>query len=318
MTDTSTAPLAGKVAVVTGSGQGLGLAYAQELARQGAAVVINDVNQEIAENAVASITAAGGRAVAVVAPVGSTETATALVQGAVEAFGRLDVLVTNAGVLRDKSVLKMTDEDFDLVIQVHLRGTFTCAREAYRYFKENGVRGRIITIGSPTGQYGNFGQTNYAAAKAGIVGMVRTWALEMKKAGVTANAVIPVAATAMTETIPFFASAVEADRRGEPMPEFFRKDLGFGNAADVAGLIAWLASDDAAGVTGQAIGAGGDRLQVFSHPRPVVTEYRDGGWTFEALREAFPAIIEGSLQPVGETLPPLPEELKPESTTQQS
>ena len=152
--------------------------------------------------------------------------------GAVEAFGRLDVLVTNAGVLRDKSLLKMTDEDFDLVIQVHLRGTFTCAREAYRYFKDNGVPGRIITIGSPTGQYGNFGQTNYAAAKAGIVGMVRTWALEMKKAGVTANAVIPVAATAMTETIPFFRSAVEADRRGEPMPDFFRKDLGFGNAAD--------------------------------------------------------------------------------------
>ena len=124
----STTPLAGKVAVVTGSGQGLGLAYAQELARQGAAVVINDVDQAIAENAVASITETGGRAVAVVAPVGSTETATALVQGAVEAFGRLDVLVTNAGVLRDKSLLKMTDEDFDLVIQVHLRGTFTCAR----------------------------------------------------------------------------------------------------------------------------------------------------------------------------------------------
>jgi 3-oxoacyl-[acyl-carrier protein] reductase len=314
----STTPLAGKVAVVTGSGQGLGLAYAQELARQGAAVVINDVDQAIAENAVASITETGGRAVAVVAPVGSTETATALVNGAVEAFGRLDVLVTNAGVLRDKSLLKMTDEDFDLVIQVHLRGTFTCAREAYRYFKENGVPGRIITIGSPTGQYGNFGQTNYAAAKAGIVGMVRTWALEMKKAGVTANAVIPVAATAMTETIPFFRSAVEADRRGEPMPDFFRKDLGFGNAADVAGLIAWLASDDAAQVTGQAIGAGGDRLQVFSHPRPVATEYRDGGWTFEALREQLPAILEGSLQPVGETLPPLPEELAPESATQQS
>ncbi|MFI7584171.1 SDR family NAD(P)-dependent oxidoreductase [Kocuria sp. M1N1S27] len=314
----STSPLAGKVAVVTGSGQGLGLAYAQELARQGAAVVVNDVNQETADRAVATIAEAGGQAVAVVAPVGSTETATALVQGAVDAFGRLDILVTNAGVLRDKSVLKMTDEDFDLVIQVHLRGTFTCAREAYRYFKENGVAGRIITIGSPTGQYGNFGQTNYAAAKAGIVGMVRTWALEMKKAGVTANTVIPVAATAMTETIPYFAAAVQADRAGEPMPEFFRKDLGFGNSADVAGLIAYLASDDAAGITGQAIGAGGDRLQVFSHPAPVVTEYRDGGWSFEALREEFPRIVQDGLQPVGETLPPLPEELAPESATEQS
>jgi 3-oxoacyl-[acyl-carrier protein] reductase len=318
MTDNSTAPLTGKVAVVTGSGQGLGLAYAQELARQGAAVVINDVDQQTAEAAVASITAAGGRAVAVVAPVGTTETATALVAGAVEAFGRLDVLVTNAGVLRDKSLLKMTDEDFDLVIQVHLRGTFTCVREAYRYFKDNGVAGRIITIGSPTGQYGNFGQTNYAAAKAGIVGMVRTWALEMRKAGVTANVVVPVAATAMTETIPYFASAVEADRAGEPMPAFFRKELGFGTAADVAGLVAYLASDDAAGITGQAIGAGGDRLQVFSHPAPVVTEYRDGGWTFEALREQLPAIVAGHLQPVGETFPPLPAELQPSAPAKQA
>jgi len=318
MTDTSTAPLTGKVAVVTGSGQGLGLAYAQELARQGAAVVINDVNQETADRAVAAVTEAGGKAVAVVAPVGTTEAATALVEGAVKAFGRLDILVTNAGVLRDKSLLKMTDEDFDVVIQVHLRGTFTCVREAYRYFKENGVPGRIITIGSPTGQYGTFGQTNYAAAKAGIVGMVRTWALEMERAGVTANAVVPVAATAMTETIPFFRSAVEADRRGEPMPEFFRKELGFGNADDVAGLIAYLASDEAAGINGQVLGAGGDRLQVFSHPAPVVTEYHDGGWTFEALREQFPRIIEGSLQPVGETLPPLPEELRPESATKQA
>lgn len=238
-------PLAGKVAIVTGSGQGLGLAYAQELARQGASVVINDVNQDTADAAVESIVAEGGKAVAVVAPVGDTEAATALVNGAVEAFSRLDILVNNAGVLRDKSLLKMTDEDFDLVIKVHLRGTFTCVRETYRYFKENGVAGRIIAIGSPTGQYGNFGQTNYAAAKAGIVGMIRTFALEMKKAGVTANAVIPVAATAMTKTVPFFQKAVEADERGEAMPSFFRHDLGFGTAADVAGLITWLASDDA-------------------------------------------------------------------------
>ncbi|OMH32351.1 SDR family NAD(P)-dependent oxidoreductase [Tersicoccus sp. Bi-70] len=304
--------LQGKTAIVTGSGQGLGLAYAVELARQGAAVVINDVRQDVADAAVAAITDAGGKAVAVVAPVGSTETAQQLVRTAVETFGGLDILVTNAGVLRDKSLLKMTDEDFDVVIGVHLRGTFTCVREAYAYFKEHGVAGRIITIGSPTGQYGNFGQTNYAAAKAGIVGMVRTWALEMTKAGVTVNAVIPVAATAMTKTVPYFAAAVEADERGEAMPPFFRHDLGFGTAADVAGLVAWLASDDAASITGQAIGAGGDRLQIFSHPTAVVTEYREGGWTYDALREQFPTVAEGHLATVGETLPPLPDELKPQ------
>jgi NAD(P)-dependent dehydrogenase (short-subunit alcohol dehydrogenase family) len=305
--------LNGKVAIVTGSGQGLGLAYARELARQGAAIVINDVNTGAAAAAVAQIEADGGRATAVVAPVGSTEAAKALVNGAVEAFGRLDILVTNAGILRDKSLLKMTDEDFDLVISVHLRGTFTCVREAFAYFKENNVPGRIITIGSPTGQRGNFGQTNYAAAKAGIVGMVRTWALEMKKAGVTVNTVVPIAATAMTKTIPYFQKAVEADERGEAMPSFFRHDLGFGTADDVAGLIAFLASDEAANLTGQAIGVGGDRLQLWAHPTPVSTEYREGGWSYEDLRDnAAELFTPQTLQSVGEEFLPLPEDLQPE------
>lgn len=302
--------LSGKVAIVTGSGRGLGLAYAQELARQGASVIINDVNQEVADTAVASIVEQGGQAAAVVVPVGTTEAAQALVKGALDTFGRLDILVTNAGILRDKSILKMTDEDFDAVINVHLKGTFTCVREAYAYFKENGVAGRIVTIGSPTGQRGNFGQTNYAAAKAGIVGMTRTWALEMKKAGVTVNAVIPVAATEMTRTVPFFQKAVEAQDRGEAMPDFFRKDLGFGTAEDVAGLIAFLASDAAADITGQAIGAGGDRLQLWSHPGAVESAFHDGGWSFEALESGYP--FAGKSQSVGEKFPELPEELRPE------
>ena len=302
--------LAGKTAIVTGSGQGLGLAYARELARQGASVVVNDVDASTAEAAVATITAEGGTAVAVVAPVGSTETADALVAAALENFGRLDILVTNAGVLRDTVLWKMSDDDFDTVINVHLRGTFTCAREAATYMRENGIRGRIIAIGSPTGQRGNFGQTNYAAAKAGIVGMVRTWALELKRAGITANAVIPVAATAMTATVPYFAAAVEADAAGEPMPAFFRHDLGFGTSEDVAGLIAYLASDAAAEVTGQAIGVGGDRIQVWSHPEPVVTAYNDGGWSYDALEESFGTEFGGQLQSVGESFPPLPEDLQ--------
>ncbi|GAA1883770.1 SDR family oxidoreductase [Paeniglutamicibacter psychrophenolicus] len=305
-------PLAGKVAIVTGSGRGLGLSYAQELARQGAAVVVNDVDADVAAEAVASITASGGKAVAVVAPVGSTETAKTLVAAAVENFGGLDILVTNAGVLRDKSILKMTDEDFDMVINVHLRGTFTCVREAYAYFKENNVAGRIITIGSPTGQRGTFGQTNYAAAKAGIVGMVRTWALEMKRAGVTVNTVVPVAATAMTKTVPYFAKAVEADERGEAMPDFFRKTLGFGTADDVAGLIAFLASDAAGKINGQVIGAGGDRLQLWSHPEAVATEFRDGGWDTASLAESFESLFGDKLQSVGERFPELPAELAPE------
>lgn len=308
----SQSPLSGKVAIVTGSGRGLGLSYAQELARQGAAVIVNDLDEQVASDAVTSITEAGGQASAVVAAVGTTETATALVRAAIDTFGRLDILVTNAGLLRDKSILKMTDDDFDAVIAVHLRGTFTCVREAYAHFKENNVAGRIVTIGSPTGQRGNFGQTNYAAAKSGIVGMVRTWALEMKRAGVTVNTIIPVAATAMTRTVPYFQKAIEADERGEAMPEFFRHDLGFGTAHDVAGLVAFLASDAAAGITGQVIGVGGDRLQLWSHPEPILSEYHEGGWDFTTLAERLPSLLDGKLQSVGEDFPELPEELRPE------
>ena len=142
--------------------------------------------------------------------------------------------------------------------------------------------------------------------------MVRTWALEMKKAGVTANAVIPVAATAMTKTVPYFQKAVEADERGEAMPAFFRHDLGFGTADDVAGLVAFLASDAAAGVTGQAIGAGGDRLQLWTHPDAAATEYREGGWGYQDLVENFGALFGDKLQSVGEDFLPLPAELQPE------
>jgi NAD(P)-dependent dehydrogenase (short-subunit alcohol dehydrogenase family) len=268
------------------------------------------VDAATADAAVATIHAQGGTAVAVVAPVGPTETARRLVAAAVENFGRLDILVTNAGVLRDTVLWKMSDDDFDTVIDVHLRGTFTCVREAATYMRDNEIRGRIIAIGSPTGQRGNFGQTNYAAAKAGIVGMVRTWALELKRAGITANAVIPVAATAMTATVPYFAAAVEAEAKGEAMPPFFRHDLGFGTSDDVAGLIAYLASDAAAEVTGQAIGVGGDRIQLWSHPEPVLSAYREGGWTYEALEESFGQEFAGQLQSVGEKFPPLPEDLQ--------
>jgi NAD(P)-dependent dehydrogenase (short-subunit alcohol dehydrogenase family) len=301
--------LEGKTAAVTGSGAGLGAAYAIALARAGAAVVVNDVSPEAASSTVDAIRDGGGRAVAMVAPVGSTQVAQDLVDTALTEFGGLDILVTNAGILRDKSLLKMTDDDFDHVVAVHLRGTFTCVRAAYASFKERGVAGRIVTIGSPTGQRGNFGQTNYAAAKAGIVGMVRTWALEMSRAGVTVNTVVPVAATAMTRTVPYFAAAVEADDAGQAMPDFFRKDLGFGTADDVAGLVVFLASDDAAGITGQVIGAGGDRIQLWSHPEPVFRELRDGGWSAEAIATELAPRLRDELQTVGETFPPLPADL---------
>jgi NAD(P)-dependent dehydrogenase (short-subunit alcohol dehydrogenase family) len=299
--------LTGKVAVVTGSGRGLGLAYATELARRGASVVVNDVDATVADEAVAAIAAAGGNAVAEVVPVGGSDAAQALVDRAVEEFGRLDILVNNAGILRDTTLWKMSDDDFDAVITTHLRGTFTCTRAAAVRLREQGEGGRIICIGSPTGQVGNFGQTNYAAAKAGIVGMVRTWALELARAEITVNAVIPVAATAMTETVPFLKPYVDALKAGDPLPPFARQELGFGSADDVAGLIAFLASDDAAGITGQAIGIGGDRLAMWSHPTEVVVEFADGtGWSAEAIADVWPKQFAGSLQTVGQQFPEPP------------
>lgn len=296
--------LSGKVAVVTGSGRGLGLAYAQRLAAHGAQVVVNDVDPEVADAAVTSITEAGGAAVAQVVPVGTSEAAQALVDRAVSAFGRLDVLVNNAGILRDAALWKMTDEQFDAVIMTHLRGTFTCTRAAVVRLREQGAGGRIICVGSPTGQVGTFGQTNYAAAKAGIVGMVRTWALELARAQITVNAIVPVAATAMTETVPFLKPYVEALHNGDPLPPFARQELGFGVPADAAGLVAFLASDAAAGISGQAIAIGGDRLALWSHPAEIAVEFADGtGWSADAIADVWPDKFAPSQQTVGQQIP---------------
>ncbi|MFJ3617054.1 SDR family NAD(P)-dependent oxidoreductase [Streptomyces iakyrus] len=299
--------LTGKAAVVTGSGRGLGLAYAHALAAHGASVVVNDVDEAVAEAAVKSIAEAGGKAVAEVVPVGTTEAAERLVNRAVEEFGRLDVLVTNAGILRDKVLWKMTDEDFDAVITTHLKGTFTCARAAAVRMREQGEGGSLILVGSPAGQRGNFGQTNYAAAKAGIAAMARTWSMELGRAGITVNAIVPVAATAMTETIPAFAPYIEAMRGGEPLPDFLRKGEGFGTPEDCAALVPFLASEAARGVTGQAIGIGGDKVALWSHPQEIRAAYADGGWTPGTLADAWPTSVGAELQTVGIPAPKFPE-----------
>jgi NAD(P)-dependent dehydrogenase (short-subunit alcohol dehydrogenase family) len=273
--------LSGKVAIVTGSGRGLGLAYAKALAAAGAKVVVNDVDQDAVDAAVAELK---GDAVGVAAAVGDTESAERLVRAAVDAFGRLDILVTNAGILRDRVLWKMSDDDFDQVVRVHLRGTFTCARAAAVRMREQGEGGRIILISSPAGQRGNFGQTNYAAAKAGIAAMARTWAMELARNEIAVNAVVPVAATAMTRTIPAFAPLIdESERTGEPLPAWVRRDEGLGTVEDVTGLIVFLASDASAGITGQAIGVGGDRLALWAHPQEKTVAFSDGGWSASGI-----------------------------------
>ena len=297
--------LEGKVAVVTGSGGGLGRAYANALAGAGAAVVVNDLNAAAAEETVRQIAAAGGRAVSEVVAIGDSSAAQGLVERAVSEFGRLDVMVTNAGVLRDKVLWKMTDEDFDLVVETHLRGTFTCARAAVIQMREQGEGGRIIVVGSPAGQSGNFGQTNYAAAKAGIVAFARTWSLELARNGVTVNAIVPTAWTQMTATIPIYAPLVELVEAGQPFPTEVRRQHAIGMPEECAPLVVFLASDAGAGVTGQAIGIGGDRLTLYSHPDEVAVAYRDGGWPADEIADVFAGKFAGLMQSSGITLPPL-------------
>jgi NAD(P)-dependent dehydrogenase (short-subunit alcohol dehydrogenase family) len=291
--------ITGKVAVVTGSGQGLGLAYASALATAGAAVVVNDIDDDKAGSAAEQIRAAGGEATPVGVRVGDSEAAETLVSAAVDTYGQLDVMVTNAGILRDRTLWKMSDDDFDDVIRVHLRGTFTCARAAATQFRDAGNGGRLILAGSPAGQRGNFGQTNYAAAKAGIAAMARTWAMELARAGVTVNAIIPNAVTAMTATVPFLAPYAELVEKGEPIPSEVRRAISFGTPEDCAGLVVFLASDAAADITGQCIGIGGDRLSLWSHPAEVRSAFMDGGWDADAIADAFATTVGESLESFG-------------------
>jgi NAD(P)-dependent dehydrogenase (short-subunit alcohol dehydrogenase family) len=297
--------LEGRVAVVTGSGRGLGRAYALALAEAGAAVVVNDVEEAGARETVDAIEAAGGRAAVEVRAVGDTATADALVERAVAEFGRLDAMVTNAGVLRDRVLWKMTDEDFDAVVHTHLRGTFTCARAAAVQMRAQGDGGRIIVVGSPAGQRGNFGQTNYAAAKAGIAAFARTWALELARSEITVNAIVPTAWTEMTASIPVYEPLVKRVEAGEPLPAQVRQAHAIGMPEDCAGLVVFLASEAAGRITGQAIGIGGDRLAMWSHPDEISAAFREGGWSADQIAASWAATVGERQQTYGVELPDL-------------
>ncbi len=291
--------LDGKVAVVTGSGRGIGRAYARALAEAGCAVVVNDVDADVADACVRELNDMGARAVAEVVAVGSSEAAERLVQRAVDSFGGIDVMCTNAGILRDRVLWKMSDEDFDAVIDTHLRGTFTCARAAAVRMREQGRGGRIVVISSWAGQRGNFGQTNYAAAKAGIAAFARTWAMELARAEITVNAIVPNAMTRMIATIPGMAELVKSAVDGDPLPDTVRKEMGMGTPEDVAPLLVFLCSDAARDVTGQCIGLGGDKLSLWSHPQEISAAYRDGGWTADAIAEVWGSSVGSRLETYG-------------------
>jgi NAD(P)-dependent dehydrogenase (short-subunit alcohol dehydrogenase family) len=288
--------LSEKVALVTGAGRGLGRSYALALADAGASVVINDLDGDSAASVVQEIAAQGGSAFAVLGSAVDSAVADRAVAQAVERFGRLDIVVPNAGVLRDRTLTKLSDDDFDTVIATHLRGTFNIVRAATTHFVAQGEGGRVILVGSPAGQRASFGQTAYSAAKAGIVGMTRTWAAELQRHRITVNAIIPVALTRMLATVPGLGDLVEALDRGEPVPAHVRR-AGIGSPDDVAPVVVYLASDLSADVTGQAIGVGGDKISLWAPPTEVTVALRDGGWTVADLVELFPSTFGGSLQP---------------------
>lgn len=291
--------LDGKVVLITGAGRGIGREAALAMAKAGASVVVNDLDAAAASAVSCEIETNGGKSVPFVAAIGPSETADAAIDKARKAFGRLDVVACNAGLLRDRTLWNTSDEDFDAVINTHLRGTFTCARAAARYFREAGHGGRLILVSSIAGQRGNFGQTAYSAAKAGIAALARTWSLEMARHGVTVNAIVPNALTAMTTSIEALQPFNEMVSRGEPLPDKLRQDLGIGGPEDVAAAFVYLASDRSSGITGQCIGIGGDRLSIWSHPIEAAHRLSTGGWTADALGDALEGPLAGALQDVG-------------------
>ena len=253
--------LDGKVAIVTGAGHGIGRGHALELAKHGAKVVVNALGVSVtgegegkdADLTVDIITERGGEAVANYENVADYEGAGRMIQQAVDTYGQLDVLVNNAGIVRDSAIWNMSEADFDAVLAVHVKGTWAPCHWAARHWRDRSkageaFTGRVINTTSGAGLVGNFGQTNYATAKAGIAGMTQTLSLELAKLGVTVNCVGPAAATRITGTMPGAPEVIEAD--DVPEGEWNRMDPSVSSP-----LVAWLASDESQHVSGQIIRA---------------------------------------------------------------
>ena len=290
--------LEGKVAIVTGAGRGIGRAHARALANAGATVVVNDLGAALsgeghdetpAQQVVAEITAAGGTAAANGENVADFSGAERLIRQAIDDFGRLDILVNNAGILRDRMIVNMTEQEWDAVINVHLKGHFAPTRHAAAYWRERSkegdeVRGRIINTSSPSGVFGNIGQSNYGAAKAGIAGFTLIVAQELQRYGATVNCLAPNARTRMTE---------ETFDMGAPTEGFDPLD-----AANMSPLVVALAADDAQHITGQVFHVWGGAINALQGWTAGELFASDERWDADALlRELLERFPDGVAPP---------------------
>lgn len=282
--------LEGKVAIVTGAGHGIGRGHALELARHGASVVVNDLGSAVdgtgagkdADATVQLVTERGGTAVANYGDIGDEMSTKDLVDQAIDTFGHLDIVVNNAGIVRDRAIWNMSPEDFDLVTRVHLRGTWLMTHHAARYWRQQAksggaqVRGRIVNTTSGAGLVGNFGQSNYATAKAAIAGLTLTTSLELYNIGVTVNAIGPSGLTRLSSTIPGFDAPIEPEQLGED--EYHPMD-----PAGSSPIVAWLCSDEAQYVTGQVIRVIHDTIYLMEGWTEAVA-LSSGGKRWDATR----------------------------------
>jgi len=299
--------LADRVAVVTGAGRGIGRGVALGLAAAGAKVVVNDYGVTLdgaepsagpAFEVAKEIVAAGGEAVANIDSVAEWDGAKRIVDMAIERFGRIDVLVTCAGIVRDRMIFNMSEEEWDAVLAVHLKGTFNCVRHACTHMREQRY-GRIVTFSSGAALFGNPGQANYGSAKGGISGLTKVAARDLGRYGVTVNAICPVAGTRMTVTDAYLKSREIRKQQG-----IVREDRGTENIEqldpnDVAPMVVYLSSEHAGNVNGQFFLCYGNSIALLSQPRPVKTLFKSTGiWTLDELDRLAPSsVLDGLKNP---------------------